>query len=139
MIVRSVDGDNDWNFGKGKSDYRSGDEAIAQNIKTRLMSFVNDCFFDMPAGLDWWNLLGSKNLIGLRIAVRQCILETDGVNSLVEVSTNLDENRNLSISYEVTTMSGAIIEQATVLDETFNLVTESGYGILTEDGSYITI
>ena len=47
MIFRSLDELGDWNFGKGVQDFVSGNDAIALNIKTRIQSWVGDCFFDM--------------------------------------------------------------------------------------------
>ncbi len=104
MIVRSLDSNDDWTFGKGKSDYLSNNDAIAQNISTRLRSFVGDCFFDLDAGIDWWTLLGSKNITGLILSIRTLIFNTDNVTSLLELSANLDDNRNQSITYSVSTV-----------------------------------
>jgi hypothetical protein len=62
---RSVDDDNDWNFGKGRNDYVRNIRAVEQNIRTRLNSFLGDCFFSTGSGLDWFNLLGNKNQIAI--------------------------------------------------------------------------
>jgi len=102
MITRSIDSNHDWNFGKGKQDYLAENDALAQNIQTRIMSFLNDCFFDLAAGIDWFNFLGSKNIVGLRLAVSGVILQTTGVNELNELSFELDANRSLLIQYSVT-------------------------------------
>jgi len=61
MIFRNIDENGDWDFGKGIQDFTSGNKAIGLNIKTRIQSWVGDCFFDMNAGIDWLNRLGSKN------------------------------------------------------------------------------
>jgi len=103
MIVRSLDANGDWNFGKGKSDYLRANDAVGQNIATRLRSFLGDCFFDLDAGLDWWNLLGSKNVIGTNLAIRSAIQNTPKVKRILELSNVLDDNRSLSVSYSVTT------------------------------------
>ena len=50
--------DNDWTFGKGRQSYLRHEAAIKQSIRTRLMSFLGDCFFDINAGIDWWRFLG---------------------------------------------------------------------------------
>lgn len=104
MIVRALDSEQDWTFGRGKNDYLKDNYAIAQSIKTRLQSFLGDCFFDLEAGVDWWNLLGSKNLTGLNLSIKSIILNTSGVTTLVELSTSLDNNRNLSVVYSVNTV-----------------------------------
>jgi len=104
MIVRSIDVNNDWNFGKGKQDYLVEGAAIGQSIKTRLQSFLGDCFFDIGAGIDWWNLLGSKNLVGLSLSIQTTIRNTDGVTRLVELSNVLDQNRKVTINYSASTI-----------------------------------
>lgn len=108
MIVRAVDVDNDWLFGKSKNDYRSNKEAIAQNIKTRLQSFLGDCFFDSNAGIDWFNLLGGKNKTALDLAISAVILNTGGVTRIVEISSILSENRVMSSVYAVDTVYGRV-------------------------------
>lgn len=109
MIVRGLDSQGDWLFGKGKNDYKKDNEAIAQNIKTRLQSFLGDCFFDVGAGLDWFNLLGSKDQTALKLAVSATILNTSGVIKLIEISIDLSKTRVFSLQYEVQTIYSTII------------------------------
>lgn len=104
MIVRALDVNHDFTFGKGKSNYKKDTDAIMQTIQTRLMSFLGDCFFDTEAGIDWFNLLGSKDINRLLLKVRTMILETEGVQSLIDLGHAIDENRNISITYTVTTI-----------------------------------
>lgn len=104
MIVRLLDQDHDWTFGKGKNDYLKNNAAVAQCIQTRLLSFVQDCFFDAEAGLDWWNLLGGKSLEAVKIAVSKSILNTPGVTALVQLSAALTERRELKLEYQVVTV-----------------------------------
>lgn len=108
MRVRSVDFNNDWQFGKGKSDYKVDLDCLTQNIKTRLQSFLGDCFFAQTEGIDWWNLLGSKKILDLRLAVAAVILNTENIESMVEVDVKLDKARMVSITYSVVSVYGAI-------------------------------
>lgn len=103
MIVRTIDGNNDWLFGKGRNDYLSGLNAIEQNINTRLGSFLADCFFDLGAGIDWFNLLGEKDEVALNLAINATIINTENVTGILLTSTVLDENRKLTVSYRVQT------------------------------------
>lgn len=104
MIVRAIDGQGDWLFGKGKNDYKSGNNAISQNIQTRLLSFLGDCFFDLNAGIDWWNRLGAKDKTALNLDVSSVILNTAGVTGLLQLSITLDAQRVLTITYRVQTI-----------------------------------
>jgi len=114
MITRSIDSNNDWNFGKGKSDYLSGVNAVAQNLQTRLQCFLGDCFFDLTAGIDWWNLLGSKRELDLRLAIASIILNTEDVNGLIELTPVKNDLRNVTFQYTVTTVYGNMTDTTTV-------------------------
>lgn len=129
MIIRALDTGGDWLFGKGTNDYVSAKKALAQLIRTRLLSFLNDCFFDVAGGIDWFNLLGAKNQEAINIAVSTVILNTFGITALTRLSSILDENRNLTIVYSCTSIFPGFIEESVglLLDEMGNfLITESG-------------
>lgn len=105
MIIRNLDENHDWTFGSGLANYIDGDPAIALNIDTRLLSWANDCFFDLNAGIDWLNLLGSlgqKNMLNMNI--RRLILQSYGVRSLVEVSVGLNAQRLFQVYYKINTI-----------------------------------
>jgi len=137
MIVRSIDSDGDWNFGKGRNDYLSANDAIGQNIKTRLQSFLGDCFFAMSAGIDWFNLLGSKNIIGLQLSIQATILNTTGVTRIVDFSLSLETNRRLNLQYTVETIYSRGGLASAIESVSYLLLTEGGDILLTEDGSGI--
>lgn len=105
MIVRAIDNVGDWLFGKGRNDYRQNQAAIAQNIQTRLNSFLGDCFFDTGAGIDWFNLLGGKDQTALNLAINAVILNTEGVTGMLQLGANLDETtRVFLVQYKVQTI-----------------------------------
>lgn len=133
MIVRALDENGDWTFGKGRNNYKSGVLAVAQNIQTRLQSFLGDCFFDTAAGIDWFNLLGTKNQLQLKLAISSVILNTENVASIISLSLNLDPfTRNLLLTYKVQTYFGEIVaEDITIPDF---ITTEDGDILTTEDG-----
>ncbi len=105
MIVRALDRMGDWTFGQGKSNYISNNDAVTQNIQTRLSSFIGDCFFDLGSGINWFFYLGgSKNQLALNLAIAAMILNTSNVIGIRQLSVNLDhQNRSFSISYRVQT------------------------------------
>jgi len=116
MIIRGLDQDDDWTFGKGKSSYKSSQLALNQNISTKLLEWKGDCFFDNDAGVDWKNRLEKRSQIPfLQDEIRTVILKVDGV---VEV-TNLDLNfnstsRNLTVNYSVKTIYSTEVETSTI-------------------------
>jgi hypothetical protein len=139
MIVRALNTNGDFCFGRGKSDYFTLNKAIGQSIKTRLGSFINDCFFATADGIDWWYLLGSKNRMGLNLSISSIILNTPGVTGIIQLSINEDSNRALTVSYSVTTVyTGYVATSTTVVSgEVGILIDESGNVIITEDGDTI--
>ena len=99
MIMRNLDINGDIVFGNGVQDYLVTQQAIALNIKTRLLSFLNNCVWDMAAGIDWLNYLktpGKEQQIIL--AVKSIILQSYGVVSVNQVSVNVT-GRSLYLSY----------------------------------------
>ena len=115
MITRSIDSNNDWNFGKDKQDYLADKEALPQNIKTRIQSFVGDCYFDLSAGVDWFNLLGTKKIDALKNAITRVILNTTGVLSLESLELSLDDQRRLNITYRVSSIWSTTINDTTAV------------------------
>lgn len=105
MIFSNLDQNHDWTFGKGAADFANGDQAIGLNVKTRLLSWVGDCFFDLNAGIDWWNRLGSKNQRTLlELDLKRVILQSEGVTGIVSFDTTLT-GRDFTASYTINTVN----------------------------------
>jgi hypothetical protein len=105
MIVRALDSNGDWIFGVGKNAYLAEKNAVAQAVRCRLYSFFGDCFFDLEAGLDWFNLLGGKDMTALQVAISSTILGTEGVTGIYQLSLSLNRStRALSIAYQAQTV-----------------------------------
>lgn len=104
MIIRNLDQNGDWTFGQGDGNYLAGNAAIGLNIRTRLLSWVGDCFFDTQAGVDWTNRLSLKNQQRILDAeLRRIILQSYGVTGIVSYSSTLTD-RSFTASYEVNTI-----------------------------------
>jgi hypothetical protein len=104
-IQRALDVNHDWTFGKGLGNYYQGNSAIGQDCDTRLLMFLNDCFFDQSAWIDWLNILGSTNQQGLNLAISGILIGTTGVTSILQLSTAIDpQTRDISVSYSVNTI-----------------------------------
>jgi hypothetical protein len=140
LIVRALDVNGDWTFGKGTEDYTSNNQAVAQCIQTKCMMFLNDCFFALDQGIDWFNLLGAKNQSALNLAITTVIAGAPFVTSVLQVSVNLDDvSRLLQISYVVTT-AFSNNQNSYVLPGTVSyLVTQAGDFIVTQGGDNIIL
>lgn len=106
MIFRALDVNSDWTFGKGTENYLYGNAAIALNIKTRLLSFLNDCFFDMNAGLDWFTYLGTPNQSQqITLKVKAVILQSYGVVGVNNLTASINRSgRIISLQYNINTI-----------------------------------
>jgi hypothetical protein len=104
MIHRALDNNGDWFFGKGRNSFDAGAKAIMTNIKTRLLSFKDDCFFDADAGVDWWNMPDYKDKKAFIYQVRAVIMQSYGVARLTDLDASFSQNRVLSLNYSVETI-----------------------------------
>lgn len=104
MRVRAIGTDGNWLYGKGQNDYLRNNAAVAQNIQTRLLSFLGNCFFDLEAGIDWFNYLGGKDLTILQLSLSTVILNTTNVTGLKQLLPVLEpETRLFTVTYQVQT------------------------------------
>lgn len=105
MSVRAVDTNNDWVFGTGLQSYVLKELEIAQMIKTRVLSFLGDCFFAVREGIDWFNLLekGTQNEEMLKKSIGLTILNTKGVIALNSVDLT-KAGRTIIINYDIKTI-----------------------------------
>lgn len=137
MIVRSLDQNGDWQFGKGKNDYRVNADAVSQNLTTRIRSFLGDCFFALDAGIDWFGLLGAKDKLALQLAVSATILNTPDVLKINSLLIVTDVNRRITITYDVTTIYQQILNAEVIFKVGDILTTEEGDPLTTEDGDIL--
>ena len=106
MKIRAIDTNSDWMFGKGIQSYALDNNAIGENIKTRIMCFYKDCWFDQNSGIDWFRLLGSKGTQGeIELTIRGIILQSYGVVRIDSLSVSSDSiERSLSVQYVIDTI-----------------------------------
>jgi hypothetical protein len=107
MIIRALDISHDWTFGKGGENYLSGQLGIAENVQTRILSFLNNCFFDMGAGIDWFTYLGVPNKSQeIILRTRAVILQSYGVVSVnsINLSQPNVNRRNAILTYSINTI-----------------------------------
>lgn len=140
MILRALDANGEWTFGKGKNNYLTLNAAIGQNIGSRLKSILGDCYFDTKAGLDSFNFMGSKDITGFQLAVNATIINSTGVTKVNRLSLSVDpRTRNIALSYDVDTVyTGFIGPNGTLTFSGTFLLTQDGVIITTEDGSPIS-
>lgn len=113
MIVRALDSDGDWTFGQGIKNYLVNLDAIGQLIKTRLRSYLANCFFDLNAGIDWDLRLSQKNQQELlKSDTYKIIKDTDGVLGILSHELTV-ANRRATIKTVVQTVYGELTVEVT--------------------------
>jgi hypothetical protein len=120
ITVRKLDNNKDWTFGQGLANYQDKDNAIAQNVSTRLKSFMFDWFLDQQANIDWFNILGQKNNKQVILnVVKTTVLNTDGVISVSDILI-LDgtdtQSRMLQIQVNFTTIYNTFLEEEVTIN-----------------------
>ncbi len=104
MIFRGSTVTDDWVFGAGKQNYLRDNNAIMRNIKTKLLTFYSECFYDTEAGLPWFSILGQKDSTPLLLAVKAAILDCYGVVRVTDVQFETDVKRKLTVTYQIDTI-----------------------------------
>lgn len=103
-MIRSLTKDHDWTYNKH---YNQKNE-VAQNLKTRLLSFKSDWFLDLENHIDWWAILGQRGNEGIiRSEITRVALATANVNEIVNLEIIVN-NRNASIKLDVKSDFGDI-------------------------------
>ncbi len=110
MRIRALNDSGDWTFGKGINNYIDQDLAIAQNVRSRLLSWEGDCFWALQDGIDWRNLMDKGTQDELEFAIKTNILQAEGVTELLNLSLSLGTDRKLTIVYEIETIYGSKFE-----------------------------
>lgn len=118
MIFRNLDENSDWRFGRGKNDYARNSPAVALNVKTRILSWVGDCFFAKTAGIDWANRMSDKNQVELlKQELRRVIIQTQGVTSIETFDIIfLSEQRKFTASYTINTIFSKAYKDSITLE-----------------------
>jgi len=104
MKIRALDENKDWTFGKGLQNYKIQSDAINQDIETAIKEWKGDCFFANNNGVDWKNRLEKGQKKRLESELKSLIAQREGVVKVIQVSSNLSEDRVLTITYELTTI-----------------------------------
>ena len=89
MRVRAIDNEGDWLLG-----HKADSAAIAQNVKTQILSLYNDWFLDFENGVRWFNYLSKNpNTDKMRDEIKRQILSVEGVSSLEILNININERK----------------------------------------------
>jgi hypothetical protein len=105
MIIRKIINGNDWSFGKGLSDYAVAEQAIEENMKTKILEWVGDCFWNLSAGVNWLARLDVGQQANLLEDIKSVVLNCFGVVGITAMTIQLDPpSRHALIQGNVSTI-----------------------------------
>ncbi|WGL54438.1 hypothetical protein [Kluyvera intermedia] len=109
MRYRREDADGDYTFGSGDDTWLiNSPDAVAQAIKTRFNLWYGQWFLDTTTGTPWvQSVLGKQKPETYNLAIRQRILQTQGVKSINDFNTVVNTTtRRVSFTATVDTIYG---------------------------------
>lgn len=114
MKYRALDGNYDYTFGNNASNFISGNKAIAQAIKTKLLLFYGEWFENIAIGIPMFqSILGQVSTENIKMTVTMLcterIMEVAGVASVDSIEVS-EDNRRLSLFIKVTTADETSVE-----------------------------
>lgn len=116
-LTTTIDLDNpvegDLYLDRGDNPMVDGDEATAQEIRTRLLTIKGEAYEDTREGVPWFEeiLIKGPILERVRSIVRQTIQSVPAVVDVPRVELDLDRaTRVLTISWEARTIAGIVVK-----------------------------
>jgi hypothetical protein len=109
MIYRALDENGDYKFGNGSADFlKNSPPTVAQHVATRLKLLQSEWFLDLTEGTPWkTRVLGTDTMSTYNMAIRERILNTEGVTGIAAYSSSLNrDTRELSVSATINTTYG---------------------------------
>lgn len=122
MRYRKLDANGDMQFGHGSGDFWFNQpEAVGQSVKTRLLLFSGEWYLDTVAGTPWGGfplndlvveqgqILGVHTQLSRDAAIRERILTTEGVTSLVSYYSYFNpDTRAYAVEATIDTIYGVV-------------------------------
>lgn len=128
MKYRRLDANGDFVLGGSNDFYINSPATVAQAVRTRLLLFLGEWFLDTTDGLPWnTQVLGKYNQRAYDTVIKQRILETQGVKSILSYVSNLNPvKRLLTVNATIDTIYGETLlvpkpVAGNILDQTFVL------------------
>jgi len=109
MKYRRLDTGGDMVIGHGDADYlKDSPECVAQAVVTRLRLLRGEWFLDLTEGTPYAPaVFGKHTRESYDFAIRQRVLETEGVSGIEEYESMFDgETRKLTVNIRINTVYG---------------------------------
>ena len=113
MIIRRQDVNGDFVFGHGLADYLTNDEAVALLLKQRLWLWLGEWFLDVTAGVNWWQVLGTRPpaLLLAEQELRRIASTTEDVVRVTGLSLSFDHTTFVAdITAQIVTVNSSAVQ-----------------------------
>jgi hypothetical protein len=115
MRYRKLDASGDYTVDPGAAWLVNSPAAVAQAVQTRLRLLAGEWFLDLNEGLNMSNIVGNRTQGTRDLEVKQRILQTPGVRSIVSYASRADSARRaFVVGAVIDTVYGAAQVVATV-------------------------
>lgn len=117
MNFRQLTVNGDWTFGAGLSNYASGQQAIALNLKTSIQMWAGDFFASLAGWINWKGLMQVGTQKQLDAALEALISRSYGIAGITSATVVVNPvSRRFSPTYAVDTVySQQVVDQAKIL------------------------
>ena len=107
-LIRRLDNNDDWCYGRGKADYLTDNDCVVLDIKTQLREWKYNCFYNLLRGIDWRTRLGEKNQKDfLDEDILDILVNHEEVEEVTSFSSTLDTSLRLyTLNTSITTIYG---------------------------------
>lgn len=107
-LIRRLDNNDDWCYGRGKADYLTDNDCVLLDIKTQLREWKYNCFYNLLRGIDWRTRLGEKNQKDfLDEDILDILVNHEEVEEVTSFSSTLDTSLRLyTLNASITTIYG---------------------------------
>ncbi len=115
MRYRALTATGDYTYGRGPANFLVDTPAVvAQAVQTRLRLFLGEWFVNLGDGVPWLTqVVGKNSKTTYDQVIRQTILDTEGVSSIVSYSSSVSPQRRLTITAQIETIYGPTTVTAT--------------------------
>ena len=108
MRYRALSTSGDYQFGRSGLFLIDTPQAVAQAILTRFRLWTGEWFLDSQEGTPYRDQILGYGTQGTRdVAIKQRILDTPGVQEIVEYQSRVDGDRKMTVSTTVMTLYGS--------------------------------
>ncbi len=102
--------DNDWDIVGGRTVILTDKAALAQRLQNKLTLWLGEWYQDTTQGIDWIGILNLPMFQQRRLnaVIIEVLLGDPDVQSVIKVSSTIDTDQDITVTYNVQSTFGTI-------------------------------